>query len=114
MLDGEKRINIPAELRELSNLKEVKKVILTTRGEDILFIPYSEENIKFLEILSLFISDFSSFCEFLTYIRRYVVVKQEINEFKTNDFNKLERIALEDTLIRNWRKITKDSYKNFR
>lgn len=64
-------------------------------------LSYSEENIKFLEIFSLFISDFSNFCEFLTYIRRYVVVKQEINEFKTNDFNKLERIALEDTLIRN-------------
>lgn len=46
MLDGEKRISIPAELRELSNLKEVKKVILTTRGEDILFIPYSEENLE--------------------------------------------------------------------
>ncbi len=38
-LDNQKRLIIPSELYEFSNLKGVDKVYIAVRGEDILFIP---------------------------------------------------------------------------
>lgn len=68
-----------------------------------LHLPYCEDNTEFLEIFSLFIADFSNFCFFLTYMRRYVKVKQEINNLDTdeNNSNILQREQLDYDLLRN-------------
>lgn len=76
-------------------------------------LPHSNITIEMLEIFSLFIENFSDFCDFLTYIKRYVEVKQEIiklEENKENTLNYLEtKEHLTDNLIRNRGKITKDN-----
>lgn len=68
-------------------------------------IPPCEEKKEFLEIFSLFLSNYSNFCEFLTYQRQYVKTKQEINEFNNNKDkglnDKLQREYLNDKLERN-------------
>lgn len=76
-------------------------------------LPYDDENILFLETFNLFISDFSNFCDFLTYITKYVEVKQEINKLEKNKKIVLDYLGtkenLDDQLIRNSGKITKDN-----
>lgn len=58
-----------------------------------------------LNVFSLFVSNISNFREFLTYIKRYVEVKQEINKLNDtkekglNDKQEIEN--LEDKLLRN-------------
>ena len=39
----EKRMTIPKEILEKSNLKDTKKILVTLVGEDILLIPYTED-----------------------------------------------------------------------
>lgn len=66
-------------------------------------LPYYEDNTELLEMLSLFISDFSNFCYFLTYIKKYVTLKQEIDELRTDEkspnIRKIKK--LDDELLRN-------------
>lgn len=47
-------------------------------------LPSGEYSENF-EILSEFIADFSNFCDFFTYIKRYVEIRQEINELTTDE-----------------------------
>lgn len=75
-------------------------------------IPHSNKYVGFLEIFSEFIGNFTYFCDFVGYLKRYVKVKQEINELEENKENTLDYLGtkeqLNDLLIRNRRKITKE------
>ncbi len=68
-------------------------------------ISHSNKYIEFLEIFSEFIGNFSYFCDFTVYLKRYVDVKQEINELEKNKENTLDYLGtkehLADLLIRN-------------
>lgn len=82
-------------------------------GEIDINRPISNKYIGFLDIFSEFIGDFSDFCDFVSYLKRYVEVKQEINELEKNKDNVLDYLGtrenLDDQLLRNWGKITKDN-----
>ena len=66
-------------------------------------IPHSNKYIGYLEIFSEFIGNFPDFCDFVTYLKRYVEVKQKINELEKNKENNLnykgEMESLTDSLI---------------
>ena len=82
-------------------------------GEIDIKRPISNKNIELLEIFNDFIGIFSNFCDFLTYMKGYVEVRQKINELEKNKENVLDysgtKDNLDDQLIRNWGKITKDN-----
>lgn len=65
-------------------------------------LPHSDITIGMLENFSLFIENFSDFCDFLTYTKQYVEVKQQINDLEKNKdiLNYLgEMESLTDSLI---------------
>lgn len=66
-------------------------------------LSHSDFTVGMLEIFSLFIENFSDFCDFLTYIKRYVEVKQDIIELtETNEILDYKgKKSLDDDLIRN-------------
>lgn len=74
-------------------------------GEIDINRPISNKYIGFLDIFSEFIGDFSDFCDFVSYLKRYVEVKQEINELEKNKDNVLDYLGtrenLDDQLLRN-------------
>lgn len=83
------------------NYNEIEAEIVDNEtGEiDINVLPSGEYSENFL-ILSSIIADFQNFCIFITYIKRYVEVKQEINRLITNenDSNTLQVKKLEGDL----------------
>ncbi|MCI9275862.1 MAG: hypothetical protein HFJ24_08125 [Clostridia bacterium] len=68
-------------------------------------LPHSNITIGMLENFSLFIENFSDFCDYLTYMKRYVEIKQEIIKLEENKENTLgyedTKEHLNDILIRN-------------
>lgn len=66
-------------------------------------IPHSNKYIDYLEIFSEFIGNFTDFCDFVAYLKRYVEVKQQINKLEKNKENNLnykgEIEKLTDSLI---------------
>lgn len=67
---------------------------------DINVFPSGSRYDENFEILSSIMADFPNFCIFFTYIKKYVEVKQEIEELSTNDnnLNTLEIKKLKDDL----------------
>lgn len=88
------------------------EIVDNETGEiDINVLP-SGEYLENFEILSWFIADFSNFCDFFTYIKRYVEVKQEINKLKTDEDNSnlLQKNKLDEDIQEIKRKIQKSIF----
>ena len=65
-------------------------------------------------ILSSFIADFSNFCDFFTYIKRYFEIRQEINELITGETNSstLEINRLDEDMEEIKRRIQKSIFES--
>lgn len=73
-------------------------------GDIDIDMPYSDKYLEHLTIFSEFIGNFTNFCDFVTYLKRYVEVKQKINELDKNEKglnSKLEKEHLDSELLRN-------------
>lgn len=87
------------------NLYKIYHYVQDDVQDVTIHLPHSNLTVELLENFSSFIENFSDFCDFLTYTKRYVEVKQEINKLEENKENTLDYLGtkehLTDLLIRN-------------